>query len=210
MIFCFGGSLKTYTKCVRLESVCVGQIDTLDTHDPVGAAPYIQCTGHNMSYLQSQFSQLHYAPLQWYMGALCTIRPQYAPPSRNVHHGAQGRLYFLKNSGFPVDRCAVTIKNKILFQKICQFTPLPPPIFNGLKIGDFPGLCVASLTLTPISTTCWNIQVHKVDLPHKLALVGSTSPKFHNAQIFARRQHISEEQFQRNCWVHMYLNGSHG
>ncbi len=42
-------------------------------------------------------------------GALCTIRPQYAPPSRNVHHGAQGRLYFLKNSGFPVDRCAVTI-----------------------------------------------------------------------------------------------------
>ena len=32
MIFCFGGSLKTYTKFVCLESVCVGQIDTLDTH----------------------------------------------------------------------------------------------------------------------------------------------------------------------------------
>ncbi len=35
------------------------------------------------------------------MGDLFTIRPQYAPPSRNVHHGAQGRLYFLKNSGDP-------------------------------------------------------------------------------------------------------------
>ncbi len=45
--------------------------------------------------------RLHYAPLQWYMGYLCTTRVQYAPPSRNVHHGAQGRLYFLKNSGFP-------------------------------------------------------------------------------------------------------------
>ncbi len=40
MIFCFGGSLKTHKKCVCLESVCVGHIDTLDTHDPVGAAPY--------------------------------------------------------------------------------------------------------------------------------------------------------------------------
>ncbi len=27
MIFCFGGSLKTYTKCVRLECVRVGHID---------------------------------------------------------------------------------------------------------------------------------------------------------------------------------------
>ncbi len=41
MIFCFGGSLKTHTKCVCLESVRAGHIDTLDTHDPVGAAPYI-------------------------------------------------------------------------------------------------------------------------------------------------------------------------
>ncbi len=41
MIFCFGGSLKTHTKFVRLESVRVDHIDTLDTHDPVGAAPYI-------------------------------------------------------------------------------------------------------------------------------------------------------------------------
>ena len=40
----------------------------------------------------------HYAPLQWYMGALCTIRPQYAPPSRNVHH-----------SGFPVDRVRMCV-----------------------------------------------------------------------------------------------------
>ncbi len=40
--------------------------------------------------------RLHYAPLQWYMGYLCTIRAQYAPPRRNVHHGAQERLYFLK------------------------------------------------------------------------------------------------------------------
>ncbi len=40
MIFCFGGSLKTHTKFVCLESVRVGHIDTLDTHDPVGAAPY--------------------------------------------------------------------------------------------------------------------------------------------------------------------------
>ncbi len=45
--------------------------------------------------------RLHYAPLQWYMGYLCTIRAQYAPPRRNMHHGAQGRLYFLKNSGDP-------------------------------------------------------------------------------------------------------------
>ncbi len=40
MIFCFGGSLKTHTKFVCLESVRVGHIDKLDTHDPVGAAPY--------------------------------------------------------------------------------------------------------------------------------------------------------------------------
>ncbi len=39
--------------------------------------------------------RLHYAPLQWYMGVLCTIGAQYAPPRRNMHHGAQGRLYFL-------------------------------------------------------------------------------------------------------------------
>ncbi len=38
MNFCFGGSLKTYTKIVGLESVCVGQIDTQDKHEPVGAA----------------------------------------------------------------------------------------------------------------------------------------------------------------------------
>ncbi len=37
MIFCFGGSLKTHTKFVCLESVSVGHIDTLDTHHPVGA-----------------------------------------------------------------------------------------------------------------------------------------------------------------------------
>ncbi len=36
MIYCFGGSLKTHTKCVCLESVRVGHIDTLDTHDRVG------------------------------------------------------------------------------------------------------------------------------------------------------------------------------
>ncbi len=47
--------------------------------------------------------RLHYAPLQWYMGYLCTIRAQYATPRRNMHHGAQGRLYFLKNSGDPDD-----------------------------------------------------------------------------------------------------------
>ncbi len=47
--------------------------------------------------------RLHYAPLQWYMGYLCTIRAQYAPPRRIMHHGAQGRLYFLKNSGDPDD-----------------------------------------------------------------------------------------------------------
>ncbi len=59
-------------------------------------------------YLYSQFSHLHYAPLQWYMGALWTIMPQYAPPSRNVHHGAQGRLYFLKNTGFEWVTCKQT------------------------------------------------------------------------------------------------------
>ncbi len=31
------------------------------------------------------------------MGYLCTRKAQYAPPRRNMHHGAQGRLYFLKN-----------------------------------------------------------------------------------------------------------------
>ncbi len=41
--------------------------------------------------------RLHYAPLQWYMGYLCTRKAQYAIPRRNMHHGAQGRLYFLKN-----------------------------------------------------------------------------------------------------------------
>ncbi len=45
--------------------------------------------------------RLHYTPLQRYMGYLCTIRAQYAPPRRNMHHGAQGRLCFLKNSGDP-------------------------------------------------------------------------------------------------------------
>ncbi len=34
-------------------------------------------------------------------GGLVHHQAQYAPPKRNVHHGAQGRLYFLKNSGFP-------------------------------------------------------------------------------------------------------------
>ena len=41
----------------------------------------------------------HYTPLQRYMGYLCTRKAQYAPLRRNMHHGAQGRLYFLKNSG---------------------------------------------------------------------------------------------------------------
>ena len=35
----------------------------------------------------------------------------------------------------------VSISPKLLF------TPLPPPIFSELKIGDFRGLCVASLIL---------------------------------------------------------------
>ncbi len=47
--------------------------------------------------------RLHYAPLQRYMGYLCTRKAQYAPLRRNIHHGAQGRLYFLKNSGDPDD-----------------------------------------------------------------------------------------------------------
>ncbi len=37
--------------------------------------------------------RLHIAPLQRYMGYLCTRKAQYAPPRRNMHHGAQGRLY---------------------------------------------------------------------------------------------------------------------
>ncbi len=41
----------------------------------------------------------HYTPLQRYMGYLCTRKAQYAPSRRNMHHGAQGRLCFLKNSG---------------------------------------------------------------------------------------------------------------
>ncbi len=45
----------------------------------------------------------HYTPLQRYMGYLCTSRAQYAPPKRNMHHVAKGRLYFLKNSGDPYD-----------------------------------------------------------------------------------------------------------
>ena len=47
--------------------------------------------------------RVHYTPLQRYMGYLCTRKAQYAPPRRNMHHGAQGRLYFLKNSGDPDD-----------------------------------------------------------------------------------------------------------
>ncbi len=45
----------------------------------------------------------HYTPLQRYMGYLCTRKAQYAPSRRKMHHGAQGRLYFLKNSGDPDD-----------------------------------------------------------------------------------------------------------
>ncbi len=37
-----------------------------------------------------------HTPLQRYMGYLCTRKAQYAPPRRNMHHGAQGRLCFLK------------------------------------------------------------------------------------------------------------------
>ena len=36
----------------------------------------------------------HYTPLQRYMGYLCTRKAQYAPPRRNMHYGAQGRLCF--------------------------------------------------------------------------------------------------------------------
>ncbi len=39
------------------------------------------------------------APLHRYLGYLCTRKAQYAPLRRNMHHGAQGRLCFLKNSG---------------------------------------------------------------------------------------------------------------
>ncbi len=56
--------------------------------------------------------RLHYVPLQWYMGYLCTIRALYAPPRRNMQHGAQGRPYFLKNSLvsiFPVTLCTTTM-----------------------------------------------------------------------------------------------------
>ncbi len=42
--------------------------------------------------------RVHYTPLQWYMGYLCTRKAQYAPSGRNMHHGAQGRLCFLKGS----------------------------------------------------------------------------------------------------------------
>ncbi len=38
--------------------------------------------------------RVHYTPLQRYMGYLCTRKAQYAPPRRNMHHGAQGRLKF--------------------------------------------------------------------------------------------------------------------
>ncbi len=40
----------------------------------------------------------HYTPLRRYMGSLCTRTAQYAPLRRNMHHGAQGRLCFLKNT----------------------------------------------------------------------------------------------------------------
>ncbi len=76
-------------------------------------------TVHKRDYV---FWKIHYAPLQWYMGALFTIRPQYAPPSRNVHHGAQGRLYFLKNSGFPVDRCLSVCLSVFTQATLCTTT----------------------------------------------------------------------------------------
>ncbi len=49
---------------------------------------------------------------------------------------------------FPVDGCPVTTVAifRFNFPKMGVY-PLPPPIFSGLKIGDFPGLCVASLNL---------------------------------------------------------------
>ncbi len=47
--------------------------------------------------------RVHYTPLQRYMGYLCTRQAQYAPPRRKMHHGAQGRLCFLKNTGDPDD-----------------------------------------------------------------------------------------------------------
>ncbi len=75
MIFCFGGSLKTHTKCVCLESVRVGHIDTLDTHDPVGAAPYIVsifpvtlCT-----------TTMVYGGLVHHKATIFTTKPQCAP-----------------------------------------------------------------------------------------------------------------------------------
>ncbi len=47
--------------------------------------------------------RVHYTPVQRYMGYLCTRKAQYAPSGRNMHHGAQWRLCFLKNSGDPDD-----------------------------------------------------------------------------------------------------------
>ncbi len=83
------------------------------------------CTVHAGSWVTS-LAQLHLALLEWTILSLCegvsgrcgfTQAPlctttmvygglvhhqaQYAPPKRNVHHGAQGRLYFFKNSGCP-------------------------------------------------------------------------------------------------------------
>ncbi len=54
---------------------------------------------------------------------------------------------------FPADRCPVMKVMKVFsfnFPKIRVYPP-PSPIFSGLKIGDFPGICVASLN--PYLTT---------------------------------------------------------
>ncbi len=66
--------------------------------------------------------RLHYAPLQRYMGYLCTRKAQYAPPRRNMHHGAQGRLYFLKNSGDPDDFTSIFhTYEKLVVQKLPSY-----------------------------------------------------------------------------------------
>ncbi len=64
MIFCFGGSLKTHTKCVCLESVRVGHIDILCTTFGI--------IHHGAQFHLKQGAQVFFVPTfeKWYLSGL--------------------------------------------------------------------------------------------------------------------------------------------
>ncbi len=79
----------------------------------------------------------HYTPLQRYMGYLCTRKAQYAPPRRKMHHGAQGRLCFLKNSHVAWVRMSVRLSVCLSdLSRLNRFSPKCPLFkWTGLICG---------------------------------------------------------------------------